>query len=437
MARTPNVRAMLRSGGPLLRNLIALTAAGVLLSAVSVSAQTADPAAAAAAAAAAAVQNGPDRDRVQLNQRVFDRVWNEVRTEYYDPTLNGVDWRAARAAWRPRALAARDDRELYRTLDQMLDLLDDQHAAASSPAVVRRRAALRTRRPVIGVTVARQDSGDYRVEQVRPGSPAEEAGIGLGWMLRIADGGWAPEQDVIEGEPVSLALRDEAGTAHALTLIPRVMEPTPAFSADRSRPGVLVLRVEGFEPGLGLWIGQQLTDLAPDVDVVLDLRNNPGGRLVEAEAVLGCFLPARQAWAVRTNRSGRQQTLTTGTPCGELDAPVPNEVAVLVNGASRSSAELTPAALQEAHRALIVGERTGGAVLISLDTALPDGGSLTLSRADFVTAGGVRLEKQGVTPDLTVALTPDDRRAGRDPVLDAAIAALAGPVEAEAATTPN
>ncbi len=428
---------MLRFSGPLLRDLIVLATAGLLLSAAPVSAQSADPASAADAAATAAVQTGPDRERVQLNQRVFDRVWNEVRTEYYDPTLNGVDWRAARAAWRPRALAARDDRELYRAIDQMLDLLDDQHAAASSPAVVRRRAALRTRRPVIGVTVARQDSGDYRVEQVRPGSPAEEAGVGLGWMLRVSDGGWAPEQDVIEGEPVSLVLRDEAGAAHALTLTPRVMDPIPAFTVDRSRPGVLVLRVEGFEPGLGAWIGEQLTGLAPEVDVVLDLRNNPGGRLVEAEAVLGCFLPARQAWAVRTNRSGRQQTLTTGTPCGALQDPVPNEVAVLVNGASRSSAELTPAALQEARRALIVGERTGGAVLISVDTALPDGGSLTLSRADFVTAGGVRLEKHGVSPDLTVSMTVDDRRAGRDPVLDAAIAAMAGSVQAQAATTPN
>jgi carboxyl-terminal processing protease len=428
---------MLRFDGSMLRALLALTAVGTLLAAAPVSAQVVDPAAAAAAAATAAVQAGPDRERVQLNQRVFDRVWNEVRTEYYDPTLNGVDWRAARAAWRPRALAARNDRELYRALDQMLDLLNDQHAAASSPAVVRRRDTLRTRRPVIGVTVARQDSGDYRVEQVRPGSPAEEARIGLGWTLRVVDGGWVPEQDVIEGEPVKLALRDEAGTAYDLTVIPRVMDPTPAFSADLSRPGVLVLRVEGFEPGLGLWIGQQLAGLSPDVDVVLDLRNNAGGRLVEAEAVLGCFLPAFRPWAVRTSRSGRQQTLTTGTPCGDLTEPVPNEVAVLVNGASRSSAELTPAALQEANRALIVGERTGGAVLISLDTPLPDGGSLTLSRADFVTAGGVRLEKTGVSPDLTVALTPDDRRAGRDPVLDAAIAALAGPVEAEAAATPN
>lgn len=428
---------MLRFDGSTLRKLPALAAAGALLAGAPVFAQVADPAAVAAAAATAAVQAGPDRDRVRLNQQVFDRVWNEVRTEYYDPTLNGVDWRAARAAWRPRALAARDDRELYRTLDQMLDLLDDQHAAASSPAVVRRREALRTRRPVIGVTVARQDSGDYRVEQVRPGSPAEEAGVGLGWILRVEDGGWTPELDVVEGQPVTMVFRDGAGTAHDLTLIPRVMDPVPAFTADRSRSGVLVLRVEGFEQGLGAWIGEQLANLPPDVDVVLDLRNNAGGRLLEAEAVLGCFLPARQTWAVRTNRSGRSQTLTTGTPCGDLAAPVPNEIAVLVNAASRSSAELTPAALQEAGRALIVGERTGGAVLISQDTPLPDGGSLTLSRADFVTAGGVRLEKTGVSPDLAVPMSLDDRRAGRDPVLDAAIAALAGPVEAQAATTPN
>lgn len=433
---------MIRPAASFLRTLIALTAAhcllaGALLAAAPASAQSVAPASAADAAASAAVRAAPDRDRVRLNQRVFDRVWNEVRTEYYDPTLNGVDWRAARAAWRPRALAARDDRELYRALDEMLDLLDDQHAGASPPAVVRRRETLRTRRPVIGVTLARQDGGDYRVEQVRAGSPADEAGVGLGWMLRAADGGWSPELDVFEGRAVSLIFHDEAGGAHDLTILPRVMDPVPAFSADRSRPGVLVLRVEGFEAGLGPWIGQQLAGLPADVDVVLDLRNNPGGRLAEAEAVLGCFLPAHQPWAVRTNRSGARETLKTDVPCGELSDPIPNDVAVLVNGASRSSAELTPAALQEAGRALIVGERTGGAVLISRDTELPDGGSLTLSRANFVTLGGVRLEKTGVSPDLTVPLTAEDRRAGRDPVLDAAISALAPTVNAGAEMTPN
>ena len=107
-------------------------------------------------------------------------------------------------------------------------------------------------------------------------------------------------------------------------------------------------------------------------------------------------------------------------------------MAVLVDANSRSAAELTPAALQEARRAVVVGAPTAGAVLISQETRLPDGGRLSLSRADFVTSGGVRLEKRGVTPDLSAPLTLEDRRAGRDPGLEAAVAALAG-TQADAA----
>ena len=119
--------------------------------------------------------------------------------------------------------------------------------------------------------------------------------------------------------------------------------------------------------------------------------------------------------------------LRTAGGCGDLEEPVGNDVAVLVDGNSRSAAELTPAALQEARRAVVVGAPTAGAVLISQETRLPDGGRLSLSRADFVTSGGIRLEKRGVTPDVAAPLTLEDRRAGRDPGLEAAVAALAGP----------
>jgi carboxyl-terminal processing protease len=170
-----------------------------------------------------------------------------------------------------------------------------------------------------------------------------------------------------------------------------------------------------------------LQDLSPETDVVIDLRGNPGGRLAEADAVLSCFLPLDRPWAARTGRSGRRMELRTAGGCGALQVPVPNDVAVLVDGNSRSAAELTPAALQEARRAVVVGAPTAGAVLISQETRLPDGGRLSLSRADFVTSGGVRLEKRGVTPDVAAPVTPEDRLAGRDPGLDAALAALAEP----------
>lgn len=144
--------------------------------------------------------------------------------------------------------------------------------------------------------------------------------------------------------------------------------------------------------------------------------------------MLSCFLPRDMPWAWRTGRGAPRRLLKTEAPCGALEAPIPNDLAVLVGPASRSAAELTPAALQESGRAVIVGAPTSGAVLISLDTDLPDGGRLTLSRADFITISGVRLEKAGVRPDVITATA--------DAALDAAVAALADPAETAATGSP-
>lgn len=373
-----------------------------------------------------------------MNQRVFDRVWDEVRGQYYDPGLHGVDWNQARRTYRPLALAAVDDRALYRVLADMLALLDDDHAGASAPAIARRLDSARGPRPVIGVTL-RPDPGApgfYSIERVREGSAAEAAGVAVGWRLdTTAPDAWFPERDVVEGRAVTLAFADLDGRRRTLTVTPLVMPPRPPFTADLSRPGVAVLRIDAFDLGLGDWMGGQLAALPPDTDVILDLRGNPGGRLLEADAVLSCFLPRDLAWATRTTRSGRAIVLRTAGGCGDLDAPAPHDVAVLVDASSRSAAELTPAALQEAQRAVVIGEQTAGAVLISQDTRLPDGGRLSLSRSDFVTAGGIRLEKRGVTPDL-IPPDPEEGAPGQDPALDLAIAALAGARQVRAARAP-
>ena len=108
------------------------------------------------------------------------------------------------------------------------------------------------------------------------------------------------------------------------------MDAVQPFVADTSRPGVLVLRVEQFDKGLGPWMGSALEGLPPDVDVVLDLRGNPGGRLWEAESVLTCFLPRNQAWATRTGRTGRAVVLRAAGDCGDRRDPLANPVAVLV-----------------------------------------------------------------------------------------------------------
>ncbi|MGO4410497.1 MULTISPECIES: S41 family peptidase [unclassified Brevundimonas] len=360
-----------------------------------------------------------------MNARVFDGVWKEVRDRYYDPDLHGVDWDAAGDEWRPKALAAINDRELYDAVRSMMRLLDDSHANVMDPAAARRQDAARQSRAVMGVTVALQDSGAWRIEQVRAGSPAEAAGVMPGWVLAdVDDESWALDREVADGQPVRLGLLDDDGVRREITLTPRIMEPLPLFIADRTRPGVAVLTIAAFLPGLGRWMGEQLAAIPEGDAVILDLRSNPGGHMSEADAVLSCFLPRGRTWATQTARSGRHRVMRTGGGCGGLRRPATNQVVVLVDANSSSAAELTPAALQEAGRALIVGRKTAGAVLIAQEAKLPDGGRMILSRFDFVTVGGVRLEKRGVTPDLEAETSPQDRRARRDPALDAAVGAV-------------
>ena len=408
-------------GKVLFRHIMALAALGIL----AVGPVRADTVSTPSATTPIVSNAVPDRARARLNQRVFDQVWNEVRRDYYDPWVHGLDWRAIRETYRPQAIAATGDGALYRVLNRMLDLLDDDHAGVAPPAAARRQDLLRERHPIMGVTLFPEGEGVYRIERVRAGSPAEDAGVRVGWRLRPAENVWSPDLDVVEGQAVPLRLVDDTGALHDVSVTPREMDALPAFIADRSRPNVLVLRVERFEPGLGRWMGDQLSGVPANTSVVLDLRANPGGLLMEADAVLSCFLPDRMAWATRTSRSGRSSTLRVRPGCGSLAAPAANPLAVLVDKSSRSAAELTPAALQEAGRAVIVGEKTAGAVLISMDTELPDGGRLTLSRADFVTRGGVRLEKRGVAPDVTVAQAEEPASLGvADPALEAAVATL-------------
>lgn len=389
-----------------------------------VQARTAQATQAIDTAAVAMSQADDLQARQALNSRVFDRVWREVRRSYYDPQLHGVDWNRAYETYRPLALAAGDDTELYRHVNAMLALLEDGHARALSPVMVRRQQAERSRRAVLGVSLVVLQEGIYRVENIREGSPAELAGIRAGWRLDLRNAGWDLDDELVEGHPLALDFLDEDDAVRTVTVIPRFMDPAPRFRADASRAGVLLLRVEAFEPGLGDWMGRQLASVDPETVIVVDLRANPGGRLSEAGAVLSCFLPERMGWAARTSRSGRVTPMRIRPGCGPRRAPVSNRLAVLVDASSRSAAELTPAALQEAGRALVVGEKTPGSVLISLDTSLPGGGRLRLSRADLVTSGGVRLERRGVTPDRVATVKTEERRSGQDPALEAAIAAL-------------
>ena len=107
--------------------------------------------------------------------------------------------------------------------------------------------------------------------------------------------------------------------------------------------------------------------------------------------------------------------------------PFEGPVAILIDGLSGSASECFTGGMQALGRVRVFGEPSMGQALPALFSRLPNGDVLIHAYGDFVTADGTRLEGRGVIPDEVIAATRSDLLAGRDAVLDAALAWMDGP----------
>ncbi len=141
--------------------------------------------------------------------------------------------------------------------------------------------------------------------------------------------------------------------------------------------------------------------------LVLDLRNNPGGLLDAAVAVLGEFLPPNTTVVTTRGRAEGQTLPPLRTPTREAGRD-PFPLAVLVNHASASAAEVVAGALQDLRRAVVVGERTFGKGSVQAVIPLEQGGALKITTARYYTPGRRTIHENGVEPDIVSSLTSDE-----------------------------
>jgi len=345
--------------------------------------------------------------------RLVDTVWKIVDEKYIDLTYNGHSPEEIRKGFLDATYStAAEDRN---AADAMLELLGDTLTRLIDPAEFASLAKeFKGETASIGLadpwTLSDETTGALKVLHVIAGSPA--------FRMRVE-----PDDliEAINDAPTKTMSRDEAfermagkpGTVVQLSLLRgtkrlrvsltrevlTVRTVSATMVTERDTPfGYLAL--SEFAKDSGEEMRNALEEMLKGnaQGIVLDLRNNPGGFLPASREIAGFFLSQKQVLYRSIDRTGAaEEVRSTGAPL--FSKPL----VVIVNGATASAAELLAAALQDNHRAMLIGSQTFGQALIHSVQPLSDGSALVIAIARFTTPAGKDVLHRGITPDLVVA----------------------------------
>ena len=273
------------------------------------------------------------------------------------------------------------------------------------------------------------DNGQLKVISPQDGSPAAQTGIKPGDLIFTIDK--EPTYDLTLGE-AEQKLRGPAASEVALILrrgngglidlkIKREPFKLQTVTAHVEAGNIGYLRIAGFDGGTQAALAAAVQDLRQRtgsklIGFILDLRNNPGGSFDAAVAVADAFIDKGDIVVVKGRKPASIKRISA-TP-GDIAQGLP--LVALINGGTAREAELAAGALQDNHRAVLLGTKSFGESSIESLIPLPGNGAIRLTTARFMTPSGRRIQGKGLDPDLVVMplkiekLAQGDRRREAD-----------------------
>lgn len=332
----------------------------------------------------------------------------------------------------------------YGSIDGLIKSYGDPYTTFFAPAQAKDfKAAVSGTFSGVGMEVGIKD-GIITVVAPLKKSPAEKAGMKPDDKILKINGtsteGMTTEKAVslIRGEkgtPVTLSISRLEGEKRELKLkditIIRDKIDLPIIETQTVR-NTFVISLYSFTETSPQKFQEALVEFekSKKKNLVIDLRNNPGGYL-EAAVLMGSFFFDASKNIVSENfvRTGVKNTHMSK---GFNAVPADVKVVILVNGGSASASEILAGAFQDYSRAKIVGEKTFGKGSVQEYIELPTGESLKVTVAHWMTPAGQNISKDGIHPDVVVPFKEDKNlkpktltdRTRLDNQLDAAVKVL-------------
>jgi carboxyl-terminal processing protease len=242
-------------------------------------------------------------------------------------------------------------------------------------------------------------------------TPAFNAGIKSGDQIIKIDGKSTKDISIMEAVK---KMRGPENTKVTITIMRENMAKPKDFVLTRAIIQVKSVKAKTFDDNIGYIriasfnektaddLHKALSDIGKKVrpmkGLVLDLRNDPGGLLIQAIEVSDMFLKT----GVIVSTRGRTKNMETKSIARNDGNEITCPIVVLVNEGTASAAEIVAGALQDNGRALIIGTKTFGKASVQTVIPLEDGSALKLTTARYYTPKGRSIQAEGIKPDIIV-----------------------------------
>lgn len=314
-----------------------------------------------------------------------------------------------------------DDEKLLRgAIDGMLSSLDPHSGYLDATAFESLRTQTDGNYGGLGLSVTMED-GVVKVIAPTKGTPAENAGIKAGDYIthlngKLIYGGTLDEAvDQMRGRPgtdIKLTIyRSGREEPFDVNVTRAIIELTPVEWEVDGDMGVIT--VSSFSANVGRDVERAMNGIRTKLGkmpegVVIDLRSNPGGLLDEAVAMSDLFLDKGQIVSQRGRFARDNESYVART--GDIARGIP--LVVLIDSGSASASEIVAGALQDHHRALVMGQRSFGKGSVQTLVPLTNDSALKLTTARYYTPSGKSVQEGGIEPDIAVPqLSDPDARA--------------------------